>query len=443
MLDVRVKSLTTSAVTTLLTLFAMLLPAATVAQNLLNLPESAVFDTLFNRYLVSNWGTGTIVQIDSNGVQSNFVGPEGCQAGLEIVGEAVYVGCSALGIKGYDLHTGMRIMHVIVPGAILLNDVTSDTSGNIYVTDVDAHEIIKVRLSDHSYSTFVSSDLYKPNGILFDETNNRLLVASTRTNSPIQAVSLEDSTVTTVATTSLDDLDGLTVDNNGNYYVSSWGTRAVYMFRGGFTDPAIWIYQNSGGPADLYFNRTNDTLVLPLMFANTIRRLPGQDFQDPDDDGVLNKDDNCPNDYNPSQSDLDFDDIGDTCDNCINEVNPDQANGDADTLGDACDNCPTVDNADQNDYNDDGIGDACCCGHFTGSHSGNANCSADGKLTLSDISRMIDYVYISKEPLCCAATGNANGSEDCKVTLSDITRLIDAVYISKQPPEGCLSTCMQ
>jgi hypothetical protein len=61
------------------------------------------------------------------------------------------------------------------------------------------------------------------------------------------------------------------------------------------------------------------------------------------------------------------------------------------------------------------IDDACegSCGQYTGGISGNANCSEDGKLTLSDISRMIDRVYISKEALCCEATGNTNDSVEC------------------------------
>ncbi len=82
-----------------------------------------------------------------------------------------------------------------------------------------------------------------------------------------------------------------------------------------------------------------------------------------------------------------------------------------------------------------------CCGQYTGGITGNANCSEDGNLTLSDITRLIDRVYVSKESLCCEATGNTNGSTDCAITLSDITVLIDAVYISKTPPAGCMPEC--
>jgi hypothetical protein len=72
-----------------------------------------------------------------------------------------------------------------------------------------------------------------------------------------------------------------------------------------------------------------------------------------------------------------------------------------------------------------------CCGQLTGGTVGNTNCSVDGLVSLADISRLIDRVYISKAPLCCPSNGNMNGDPDGKLTLSDITYLIDAVYIIK------------
>lgn len=60
-----------------------------------------------------------------------------------------------------------------------------------------------------------------------------------------------------------------------------------------------------------------------------------------------------------------------------------------------------------------------------------------GKTNLTDITRMIDYVYISRAELCCRENGNTDGDIDGKVNLADITRLIDQVYISKQPAELC------
>ncbi len=68
--------------------------------------------------------------------------------------------------------------------------------------------------------------------------------------------------------------------------------------------------------------------------------------------------DNCPDDYNPDQTDLDCDGIGDLCDLCL-YVPDDGTNSDEDCFGDACDNCPLADNPDQADFDGDGVGDRC------------------------------------------------------------------------------------
>ena len=81
------------------------------------------------------------------------------------------------------------------------------------------------------------------------------------------------------------------------------------------------------------------------------------------------------------------------------------------------------------------------CGQFTGGITGNADCSTDGKLTLSDITRMIDRVYISKAPLCYEANGNTNADEECLITVTDVTRLIEAVYVTKALPAPCMAEC--
>jgi hypothetical protein len=47
-------------------------PSISRAQLILG-PESVEFDEARNRYLVSNWNNGTIVAIDSMGVQSYFI----------------------------------------------------------------------------------------------------------------------------------------------------------------------------------------------------------------------------------------------------------------------------------------------------------------------------------------------------------------------------------
>ncbi|MCC8358798.1 thrombospondin type 3 repeat-containing protein [Salinimicrobium sediminilitoris] len=63
---------------------------------------------------------------------------------------------------------------------------------------------------------------------------------------------------------------------------------------------------------------------------------PGDD----DDDDIPNDTDNCPNVYNPDQTNSDGDSHGDACDNCPNDDNEDQLDSDEDGVGDVCDPCP-------------------------------------------------------------------------------------------------------
>ncbi|MFZ5980716.1 MAG: hypothetical protein ACOYVF_08800 [Candidatus Zixiibacteriota bacterium] len=65
----------------------------------------------------------------------------------------------------------------------------------------------------------------------------------------------------------------------------------------------------------------------------------------------------------------------------------------------------------------------CCIGT-----TGDANCSG-GDPDISDITRLIDYLYLSHAPLCCLEEADANGSGG-EPDISDITKLIDNLYLS-------------
>jgi sugar lactone lactonase YvrE len=240
------------------------------SQNLLNIPESIIFNSTHCRYLISNYSSGDIVQVDSTGHQTYLVQQQGTNfQGLEIAGNVVYVGANQY-IRGYDLENGQMVMNIQVPNVTNLNDVTADTSGNLYVSDVFGTKIIKVRISAQTYSVFVNGQgIDHPNGLLYDPSHNRVLVCSFRTNSPIQSINLADSTVTTLTNTTLSFCDGITMDRYGRYYVTSWTTIAIYRFDSVFSSPPYLFYQNSCGPADISYDRVHGVIAVPLQQCNT------------------------------------------------------------------------------------------------------------------------------------------------------------------------------
>ena len=113
--------------------------------NLLKAPESIMYDGAHQRYLLSNYETGNIIQIDGAGKQSVLVENMVAIQGLEIVGNVVYVGARN-SVRGFDLETGKMVMNVPVEGVSNLNDVTADDAGNLYAGDVFGTKIIKIRI---------------------------------------------------------------------------------------------------------------------------------------------------------------------------------------------------------------------------------------------------------------------------------------------------------
>jgi len=59
--------------------------------------------------------------------------------------------------------------------------------------------------------------------------------------------------------------------------------------------------------------------------------------QDSDNDGIIDNNDNCPDNSNSTQSDNDGDGIGDGCDNCPLDANASQEDSDGNGIGDVCD----------------------------------------------------------------------------------------------------------
>ncbi|MBN1945692.1 MAG: thrombospondin type 3 repeat-containing protein [Bradymonadales bacterium] len=133
-----------------------------------------------------------------------------------------------------------------------------------------------------------------------------------------------------------------------------------------------------------------------VIFEPGNPEVPEEQLSDRDGDGIPDARDNCPDLYNPDQSDSDHDGLGDACDptdtdgdgipdaadNCPTIHNPQQEDRDQDGIGDACDdmdadldgwldqqdNCPDLYNPDQADWDEDGTGDACAIQDGTRQH---------------------------------------------------------------------------
>jgi hypothetical protein len=288
----------------------LFMSAVTNAQ-LLNNPESVVFDSARHCYLVSNWaeGSGEIVRIDSNGTQSYFSTALQGQyqiAGLYIYGDTLLAAAGnapGAGVAAFELETGNLLYFISIPGIGLPNDITSDASRIVYVTDYWGNKLYKI--IDRTPYLFMSHGLGNPNGIMYDELYHRLLIVScTGSGYPILQLTLEDSALSTLVVTALPGGDGITMDNERNLYFCEWGNDAVYRYDSTFTGDPTLFSSGHDDPADIYFDRVHSVLAVPNFSSNTVDFVPiVSSATEERDKGILPQHiqlhQNWPNPFNP------------------------------------------------------------------------------------------------------------------------------------------------
>ncbi|TGW07059.1 ATP/GTP-binding protein, partial [Mesorhizobium sp. M2D.F.Ca.ET.145.01.1.1] len=108
-------------------------------------PESALFDAANNRIIVSNIsgnpgdadGIGYLSVLSTEGkiVTQHWTDGMDAPKGMAIAGGKLYV-ADITKVRVVDLASGKLIASIVIPNAVFLNDMTSDQSGKVYVTDM-------------------------------------------------------------------------------------------------------------------------------------------------------------------------------------------------------------------------------------------------------------------------------------------------------------------
>lgn len=250
----------------LLIFICLFLPNIILAQANYNNPESAVYDPVNNCYYISNTGDGKIIKVDADDTTSRSVLNSDLTSvrGLCIIGNMLIAAANE-GVVYIALPAGTVIQTVVIPGMGFLNDICSDGSDILFVSDTGTGNIYKLIMSGDSYET-LASGLSSPNGLCWDGDNSRLIFVPMINNAPIMAVNMGDRSVQQIRATTLHQPDGITRDMFGNYYISYWTddpngsdgfvVRAPSDFSGDAWD---LISSGHSGPADIFFRETAST----------------------------------------------------------------------------------------------------------------------------------------------------------------------------------------
>jgi hypothetical protein len=80
---------------------------------------------------------------------------------------------------------------------------------------------------------------------------------------------------------------------------------------------------------------------------------------------------------------------------------------------------------------------SCCIANSADSRTGNVDCDPAKGVDISNLSALIDHLYINFTPLCCSEAANIDGDPAGGIDISDLSALIDYLYISFAPSAVC------
>lgn len=251
-------------------------------------PESVLYDTDNDVYLVSNINGGE-VDADDNGFISALK-PDGTVTrwidgaaadikldgpkGSAIVGGTFYVADISV-LRRFDRKTGKQLDDIKIEGATFLNDVVADGAGGVLVTDSGFDAKLQPNGADAVYHVSSAGVVTKrasgkglgaPNGLAMGEDGT--VEVATFGSGEVYAVDVAGKKLPG-SMPPKGELDGLVVLEHGDLLVSSWGGKAIY--RGKVSGEWKEIVSGVEAPADIGLDTKRKLILVPLFTKNQVK----------------------------------------------------------------------------------------------------------------------------------------------------------------------------
>ena len=247
-------------------------------------PESVIYDKKLNHLYVSNInGSGvekdgngfiSIISLDGKMIQEKWVIGLNAPKGLAISGRTLYTS-DIDELVAIDINSGRIINKFKVDDAKFLNDVAASTGGDIYVSDMALNRIHL--LTEDSFNIWLESEkLQSPNGLLV--LGDDIILGSwgkmtdgfaTEIPGHLKRISIKDKTIKSIGDgSSVGNLDGVEIDNDGNFYVTDWmNGKLLYIKNSGEVSVLLDLPQ---GSADHESITGKNLILIPLMMDNKL-----------------------------------------------------------------------------------------------------------------------------------------------------------------------------
>lgn len=206
-------------------------------------------------------GRGGIALLDTTGKMVNRTWATGLHApkGMALVGNKLYV-ADVTDVVVINATNGKLEQRIAVDSAQMLNDVTADAKGVVYVSDSrtgKVHSIRKGKPTLFLQGLQGVNGLRAHNGQLYVATSKQLLCAAT------------NGTTTVVANTQMGG-DGIEPTSEGDWILSSWSGTIYYIDAQGNSTLMLDTREQKKNTADIGFDARRRVVYVPTFLANSV-----------------------------------------------------------------------------------------------------------------------------------------------------------------------------
>jgi len=236
--------------------------------------ESCLFDAKHNVIYVSNVNNAprtkdnngfiSLLSTDGKIIKLDWATGMSAPKGMVYFNEVLYV-TDIDAVLEIDAHTGKTLKKHVLEGALMLNDLTVDAMGTVYVSAMDTNKIYA--LSDDEF-TLWKDNLNKPNGLLVD---GKSLLVATMGDGIFKAYDIETKKETKHIASNLGKADGVVKLTSGNYVVSDWLGEIHYIKDGKTTSLLNTIENKNLQTADIGSIVNKNIILVPTFFGNSVK----------------------------------------------------------------------------------------------------------------------------------------------------------------------------
>ena len=236
---------------------------------LFRVPECVIYDKDNDVVYVSNMndnprkkdGNGFISRLSTSGeiLDLEWVADMSSPKGLGIYEGKLYVS-DVDEVIVIDIAEGKIVERIVIEGAKMINDISIDSQGNLYVSDSDNNNIFLI--SNGVVSNWLSEGLNAPNGVLVE--GERLLIASMGSKD-FASVNLATKEIT-VLTEAISKGDGIAkVSIPGHFLVTDWNGQVFMIYPDGSKVILLDTREAEIGAADIDYIPGKNLLLVPTF----------------------------------------------------------------------------------------------------------------------------------------------------------------------------------